>query len=151
MPSKTFVFCAAFELAFGLLLFHAAAQDASGPATLFNNVRIFDGKSPALSAPSNVLIRGRVVERISGQPIAVDRNADTRIINGGGRTLMPGLSDAHWHTMLVRLTPAQLLSSDVGYTNLIAGAEATATLMRGFTTVRDMLSPGRAMTFAARV
>src|SRR4029079_15188974 len=107
MPSKTFVFCAAFELAFGLLLFHAAAQDAAGPATLFNNVRIFDGKSPALSAPSNVLIGGRVVERISGQPIAVDRNADTRIINGGGRTLMPGLSDAHWHTMLVRLTPAQ--------------------------------------------
>ena len=141
MPSKTFVFCAAFELAFGLLLFHAAAQDASGPATLFNNVRIFDGKSPALSAPSNVLIRGRVVERISGQPIAVDRNADTRIINGNGRTLMPGLSDAHWHTMLVRLTPAQLLSSDVGYTNLIAGAEATATLMRGFTTVRDMGGP----------
>ena len=35
----------------------------------------------------------------------------------------------------------ELLSSDVGYSNLLAGAEATATLMRGFTTVRDMGGP----------
>ena len=34
-----------------------------------------------------------------------------------------------------------MLASDVGYTNLQAGAEATATLMRGFTTVRDMGGP----------
>jgi imidazolonepropionase-like amidohydrolase len=33
------------------------------------------------------------------------------------------------------------LSSDIGYTTLLAGAEATATLMRGFTTVRDMGGP----------
>ena len=55
--------------------------------------------------------------------------------------LMPGLSDAHWHAMLVRPTPAQLLSSDIGYSTLLAGAEATATLMRGFTSVRDMGGP----------
>src|SRR5262249_35020029 len=60
---------------------------------------------------------------------------------GGGRTLMPGLIDAHWHTMLVRPTPAALLTGDIGYLNLVAGAEATATLMRGFTTVRDMGGP----------
>src|SRR5262245_29388008 len=79
-------------------------QDASGPVTLFNNVRIFDGRSPALSAPSSVMIRGNIIERISREPIAVDRRADTRIIDGGGRTLMPGLSDMHWHAMLVRPT-----------------------------------------------
>ena len=62
-------------------------------------------------------------------------------LTAGGRTLMPGLIDAHWHAMMVRPTPAQLLSSDVGYTNLLAGAEATATLMRGFTTVRDLGGP----------
>ena len=54
---------------------------------------------------------------------------------------MPGLIDMHWHTMLVRPTPAQSLASDVGYLNLLAGAEATATLMRGFTTIRDMGGP----------
>ena len=48
---------------------------------------------------------------------------------------MPGLIDAHWHTMLVRPTPTALLVDDVGYLNLMAGAEATDTLVRGFTTV----------------
>src|SRR5262249_15420698 len=49
--------------------------------------------------------------------------------------------DAHWHAMLVRPTPAEALTWDVGYANLVAGAEATDTLMRGFTTVRDVGGP----------
>jgi imidazolonepropionase-like amidohydrolase len=119
------------------------AQDspqASGAVTLFENVRIFDGKSDTLSAPSNVLLRGKRIETISTQPITVDRSATTRIIDGGGRTLMPGLIDNHWHAMMVRVTPAQAFG-DVGYNNLVAGAEATDTLMRGFTTVRDVGGP----------
>jgi len=119
----------------------AHEKPPTGGVTLFQNVRIFDGKSAVLSAPSNVLVRGNKIETISAQPIAVDRRADTRIINGGGRTLMPGLIDMHWHAMMVRPTPAMLLSSDLGYSNLLAGAEATSTLMRGFTTIRDMGGP----------
>jgi imidazolonepropionase-like amidohydrolase len=117
------------------------APSADGGTTLFQNVRIFDGRNATLSAPSNVLVRGNKIETISAQSITVDRRADTRIIDGGGRTLMPGLSDVHWHAMLIRSTPAIMLGSDVGYTTLLAGAEATATLMRGFTTVRDMGGP----------
>ena len=118
----------------------SASAPASGAVTLFENVRIFDGKGAALSTRSNVLIRGNVIERISTQPIPVDRRADTRIIDGGGRTLMPGLIDVHWHAMLARVTPAQAFG-DVGFNNLVAGAEATDTLMRGFTTVRDVGGP----------
>ena len=44
----------------------------------------------------------------------------------------------HWHTMLVRPSIAVMMSAEDGYINLLAGAEATDTLMRGFTTVRDM-------------
>ena len=109
--------------------------------TVFENVRIFDGTHLSLSAPSNVLVRGNIIEQISTSPIPTDRRADTQIIACGGRVLMPGLSDAHWHAMLARPTPAQLLSSDIGYSTLLAGAEATATLMRGFTSVRDMGGP----------
>ena len=115
----------------------AAAPSA---ATLFQNVRIFDGKSSALSAPSHVLVRGNKIERISTATIAVDRKADTLIVEGGGRTLMPGLIDNHWHAMLARQTPAQAFG-DVGFNNLVAGDEATDTLMRGFTTVRDVGGP----------
>ena len=117
------------------------APSADGGATLFRNVRIFDGRSAALSAPANVLVRDDRIETISAQPVAADGSTGARIVEGGGRTLMPGLIDAHWHAMMARPTPAQLLSSDVGYTNLMAGVEATAPLMRGFTAVRDMGGP----------
>jgi imidazolonepropionase-like amidohydrolase len=108
---------------------------------LFENVRIFDGKSSTLSGSMNVLVRGNTIDRISKDPIPVDRSANARIVAGGGRTLMPGLIDAHWHAMFVRPTPAALLTGDIGHLNLVAGAEATETLLRGFTTVRDVGGP----------
>src|SRR5262245_22258864 len=114
---------------------------ADGAVTLFQNVRVFDGKSSTLSGPRNVLVRGNQIERVSPDPIPTDRRATTVLIDGGGRTLMPGLIDMHWHTMLVRPTPAALLTGEIGHLNLVAGAEAEATLMRGFTTVRDMGGP----------
>jgi imidazolonepropionase-like amidohydrolase len=118
----------------------AAAPSDSGSVTLFQNVRVFDGKNASLSGPSHVLVRGNKIETISAQPLPLDRRADTRLIEGGGRTLMPGLIDNHWHAMLIRPTPAQAFG-DVGYNNLQAGDEATDTLMRGFTTVRDVGGP----------
>ena len=122
-----------------------AGQEVSsasgGAVTLFENVRVFDGVNAALSPPSNVLVRGNEIEKISTSPIPTNRRADTVMIDGGGRTLMPGLIDMHWHTMLVRPTPAAAMADDVGYTTLVAGAEATETLMRGFTTVRDLGGP----------
>lgn len=107
-------------------------------ATLFKNVRIFDGKSAKLTASTSVLVVGNKIEKIGGDIAAPD---NATVIDGGGRTLMPGLIDAHWHTMLVRPTPEQSLSWDVGYANLVAGVEATETLLRGFTTVRDVGGP----------
>ena len=129
----------ASALTFSASVAHGQQVDAA--VTLFSNVRVFDGKSTSLSEPTNVLVRGKLIERISATPIPVDRSATTRIIDGGGRTLMPGLIDMHWHAMLVRPTPVTVLTSDIGYTNLLAGVEATATLMRGFTTIRDMGGP----------
>ena len=108
---------------------------------VFEDVRIFDGTTAALSAPSSVMVVGNVIESISTDPIADPADVNVRRIGGDRRTLMPGLIDAHWHTTLVRPTPLDALDGDVGYLNLLAGAEATATLGRGFTTVRDMGGP----------
>src|SRR5215471_6690205 len=118
----------------------SVAVNAS-PVTLFSNVRIFDGKSGKLSALSNVLVRGNIIEKISDKPIPTDRRADTVLIDGGGRTLMPGLIDAHWHAMLATTPLNELMTIDDGYFNLLAGREAEKTLMRGFTTVRDVGGP----------
>jgi imidazolonepropionase-like amidohydrolase len=110
----------------------------SPSAVLFKNVKVFDGKSDKLTASTSVLVVGNKIEKVGGDVAAPEK---ATIIDGGGRTLMPGLIDAHWHAMLVRPTPAEGLAWDVGYTNLVAGAEATDTLMRGFTTVRDVGGP----------
>lgn len=108
---------------------------------LFENVRVFDGRTDRLSAASNVLVVGNAIKTVSVSSIAPLAGVQLTTIDGGGHTLMPGLIDVHWHTLLVRPTVAQLLTADVGYLNLAAGAEATATLMRGFTTVRDVGGP----------
>jgi imidazolonepropionase-like amidohydrolase len=65
----------------------------------------------------------------------------TQILDCGGGTLMPGLIDAHWHTMAAALPLADALKADVGYINLVAADQAEKTLMRGFTTVRDVGGP----------
>jgi imidazolonepropionase-like amidohydrolase len=114
---------------------------AAGAATLFQNVRIFDGKSTTLSAPSNVLVRGNTIARISTSPMTVDTNDNVRVIAANGRVLMPGLIDAHWHAFMAATPMQTLISSSPSYLHLLAAREAEATLMRGFTTVRDCGGP----------
>jgi imidazolonepropionase-like amidohydrolase len=136
-----FVFRRLFLVAAVLLILCASAIAQPETTTLFQNVRVFDGKSGTVSAASNVLIKGNIIARVSMADITVDPQAGATIIAGGGRVLMPGLIEAHWHAMMVAPTFATALTADMGYINLVAGQEAEATLMRGFTTVRDMGGP----------
>jgi imidazolonepropionase-like amidohydrolase len=135
------VFRRLFIIAAVLLILCASAVAQPETTTLFQNVRVFDGKSGTVSAASNVLIKGNIITSVSTADIAVDPKASPTIIAGGGRVLMPGLIEAHWHAMMVAPTFATALTADMGYINLLAGREAEATLMRGFTTVRDMGGP----------
>jgi imidazolonepropionase-like amidohydrolase len=109
--------------------------------TLFENVRIFDGKNPTLSDSVNVLVTGQTIERISSASITVDASANGRVIAGNGRVLMPGLIDAHWHAFMAATPQMTLMTSDPNYLQLLAARQAQATLMRGFTTVRDLGGP----------
>lgn len=114
-----------------------AAAPENPSKILLENVRVFDGKSPRVSDPTNVLIVGPMIESVSSTASA-DASTDVTRIDGGGRVLMPGLIDAHWHSMFLATSPMVGLMSDVGYLNLLAAAQANATLLRGFTTVRDL-------------
>lgn len=120
------------------------AQSAPTPApqpssVLFHNARIFDGIRNELSGPADVLVQGNKIAKISSTPIHPD--PDTKVIDATGRTLMPGLIDAHAHIMLAAMPMQAALTADVGYINLVAAKEAQATLMRGFTSIRDMGGP----------
>ena len=113
----------------------------SGGVTLFQNVRIFDGKTAMLSTPSSVLVSGNTIERISASPITVDPNATVQVIAADGRVLMPGLIDAHWNAFMAVTPQPLLMTADPSYVHLLAARQAEATLMRGFTTVRDLGGP----------
>ena len=127
-------------VALGLLSGCAAVWAQAPGATLLQNVRIYDGRSASLTDARHVLVRGEIIERISAAPIAAPAGAT--VVDGQGRTLMPGLIDNHWHTMFAAPSMAELLHGDL---TLLAAAEARATLLRGFTTVRDPGGPSFAL------
>ena len=54
---------------------------------------------------------------------------------------MPGLIDAHWHAFMAATPQPVLMSADSSYLHFRAAQEAEATLMRGFTTIRDLGGP----------
>ncbi|MBL3827134.1 amidohydrolase family protein [Marinobacter sp. MW3] len=114
----------------------AAAQDASGPI-LFTNVNVFDGVNEALIVNANVVVTGNKITSVSTEPVAV---AGGHVINGEGRTLMPGLTDCHWHNMAAYMG-ADVFEAGLGKLNLVAAHGAEKTLLRGFTSVRDPGGP----------
>jgi len=126
----------------------AAAQATQTPAdppgpVLFRNVRLFDGVALSLADGKQVLVMGNRIAAIDAANTPPPDGA--RVIDGRGSTLMPGLIDAHWHTLIASLPFVTLLTADVGYVYLAAAAEAERTLMRGFTTVRDLGGPSFAL------
>lgn len=120
---------------------HRAAMAQDGAAdTLFRNVRVFDGEASRLSPPTDVLVRGNLIAEIApGQRVG----PGARVIDGRGRTLMPGLIDVHVHLAFGSLTQRDLASPDLTLAKVgqAAAASARATLLRGFTSVRDVGGP----------
>jgi imidazolonepropionase-like amidohydrolase len=114
-------------------------------ATVFRGVRVFDGRNSALTGPSDVVVRDATIESVGPAGEPVPAGPDVRVIDGGGRVLMPGLIDAHWHTTFVAVSAGVALTADPGYLHLMAGREARRTLLRGFTSVRDAGGPSFAL------
>ncbi len=98
----------------------AIAQDKPKQITLFTNVQVFDGVSDK-RFKSDVLVEGNIIKQISKEPLMVAQTDNVTIINGEGRTLMPGLTDAHWHSMAAYMT-LDPFAAGAGKLNLIAAA-----------------------------
>ncbi|QBJ95328.1 amidohydrolase family protein [Rhodococcus sp. ABRD24] len=109
----------------------------TGERLLFRDVRVFDGVSADL-VHGDVLIEGGTIAAVSDSPIGDAPARDTVVLDGGGRVLMPGMSDAHVHLVGNANTYIDLLTGTQAHIALNGVAEARNMLMRGFTTVRDM-------------
>lgn len=107
---------------------------------LINNVVIFNGKDEA-TTKGNVLIVNNLITKISTAPIPTNKSANTVIIDGKGKFLMPGLIDAHSHIMMESLPMMVAMNSDINYLTLVAAEAGKRELLRGFTSIRDMAGP----------
>jgi len=115
------------------------ARASVTPPLVFTNFRLFDGRSPNLRGGVNVLIEDATIKDVAGGSPGAPGGA--KLIDCGGHVLMPGLIDAHWHALLAGLTLTEMMTSDVDHVIGAASAQAGRTLMRGFTTVRDLGGP----------
>ena len=132
-------------MSLGLVQPVGAQADPTGPTPpiVFGNFLLFDGKSKDLRGGLRLIIEGNRIKQIAIGEMTPPEGA--QIIDCGGRVIMPGLIDAHWHTIFAALPLNALLSADIGYIFLAASAQAERTLMRGFTTVRDLGGPSFAL------
>jgi imidazolonepropionase-like amidohydrolase len=120
-----------------------AASPGATPPIVFANFRLFDGKSKDLRDGLRLRVEGNRIKGIATGDVTPPEGA--RVIDCGGRVIMPGLIDAHWHTMFAALAVPALFNADIGFIFLAASAQAERTLMRGFTTVRDLGGPSFAL------
>ena len=113
----------------------AFAQDEEPARTLFVNVNIFDGSSEELAMGMSVLVEGNLISQVA---TAIPAPGGTTIIDGGGRTLMPGLIEGHGHLQMNGTSLADIENNRNWEELAIRSAvNAEAALMSGFTTWRD--------------
>ena len=118
-------------------VFFAAASsvNAQDGSILISDVNVFDGVNEELLENVNVVITGNLISQISTEDLAV---AGGQVIDGGGRTLIPGLIDVHWHTLYCCNPQSVVATGDILEVAIRGAHGAEKTLMRGFTTVRDV-------------
>jgi len=68
----------------------------------------------------------------------IKKEVMVKVIDGQGRTLMPGLIDAHWHTMFNFWPVSKVMSVNFGGLSIAAAKHSEEQLLRGFTSVRDV-------------
>jgi len=112
---------------------------ATEPATtqiLFTNVNVFDGVNEKLKNNMNVLVEGNLIKSISNKTIKANKTAT--VINGKGKTLMPGLIDMHTHLMYSKGVAVMRTDYDAQASGALAMSVLDRYMNMGYTTVRDV-------------
>ena len=98
------------------------------------NATVFDSVSGRLLPHSQIVIEGERIAAVTSEPIQVD---DARVIDAGGRVVLPGLIDAHVHVVAASHDLVKLAMQPPSLVSAESSRIMRDMLMRGFTTVRD--------------
>jgi imidazolonepropionase-like amidohydrolase len=133
----------AISILLALVVLPAAA--AGSPPSLLVPARVWNGTDAAAHPGWVVLVRDGVIVAV-GPPEAIAVPADARRIELPSATLTPGLMDLHAHLFLHPYNETswndQVLKEPEAYRTLEAAQHAGATLLAGFTTLRDLGTEG---------
>jgi imidazolonepropionase-like amidohydrolase len=103
-------------------------------AIILANCSVLDGTAAERREDHHVLIEDERIREVSDRPLA---SAAAETIDLHGRTLMPGLIDAHVHVLAVDAMLGRLAEQPLTLVTMQAGRVLEGMLRRGFTTVRD--------------
>ncbi len=120
------------------VLFFISTLGYTQSSILIKNAQVWDGLSDTVQPNTSVLIQDNLIVAV-GPSIRAPRGA--QIIDARGKTLIPGLSDAHVHLALTEGMQKIRGEAHWMYTALRAGISAEHFLQLGFTTVRDLGGP----------
>lgn len=113
---------------------------------LFTNVMVFNGIDDGL-IKADVLVENNLIKQVSTEPLSIIATDSSQVIDGGGRTLMPGLIDSHVHLNATGVfqTFAGLQAAKWEQIGAVALENARDYLYDGYTTVRDTGGMGSAL------
>jgi imidazolonepropionase-like amidohydrolase len=101
---------------------------------ILTNARVFDGVNADLTEHSNIVIESGRITEVTTTPI---RTAALETLDVGGKFLMPGLIDAHFHAYGISLDVLQFDHLPISLLAHHGARNLQQALLRGFTTVRD--------------
>ena len=134
-----------FLAGFVTLALLSSLKSTAAPEAVYLSkpARVFDGLDPRPHDGCGVLVRGESIEAVGRNVVAP---TDATLIELPGETLIPGLIEGHSHVFLHPYNEApwddQVLREPLALRIARATVAAKATLMAGFTTVRDLGTEG---------